>query len=83
MSLIEQGVHRVASKQRIQHIAQVPNSISVVLLGLGGIVVACKAHHEVRSIGLTCLDEPFFTSTALLAFAMCIDAGHCLCTVGL
>ena len=34
VSLIEQGVHRVASKQRVQHIAQVPNSISVMLLGL-------------------------------------------------
>jgi len=67
VGLIEEGVHRVASKQRVQHIAQVPNSISVVLLGLGGIVVACKAHHEVHVIGLTRLVEPF---------------GQCYCAAG-
>jgi len=59
VGLVEQGVHRVASEQRVQHIAQVPNSVGIVLLGLRGIVIACKAHHEVHLIGLTRLIEPF------------------------
>ena len=49
VGLAQQGVDGVADEQRVQHIAQVADGISIVLLGLAGIVVSCKTSRWANS----------------------------------
>ena len=43
VGFIVQSVHCIPSQQRIQHIAEVSDGISVMLFGFSGIVIPCKA----------------------------------------
>ena len=49
VSLIVQSIDSIARHQRVQHIAEVPDSISIMLLGLASIIVAYAGHNRLLS----------------------------------